>query len=344
MIYMKKINDEKGIVSILVSIVMMIVLTLLVLGLAQIGISDQKNALKRQLSTEAYYLAESGINNAINNNFTGNCSGGIVIDSASNASIPCVIASTAGTLKTSLYQLNNGQSKVVTVSGTESIARINFTWTGNSPISADQCTNTKLTTVSNWNCPYPLLMINIVSSDLLSGGVTSGLFKEGISNGKGIATIYLYPSTTESANTDLDSANKILRAKCSTSCSINVNIPNGLASKYYLRITPIYASTAITLSAYSSAGVQYNSNQAYVDSTGKVGNTSQRLYTRITTDSNIANLPNQGLIDQTPLFGIQTTQDLCKNFQGYYNSATDSVINTASQSGPSTQQGTQQAC
>ena len=48
----KKISlNEEGIVSILVTIVMMIVLTLLVLGLAQIGVSDQQNALKRQLST-----------------------------------------------------------------------------------------------------------------------------------------------------------------------------------------------------------------------------------------------------------------------------------------------------
>ena len=335
----KKISfNEEGIVSILVTIVMMIVLTLLVLGLAQIGVSDQQNALKRQLSTEAYYLAESGINYSINNNYTysGGCSnGGIIIDSTTKASIPCVLSSITNN---NLYQLNSGQSKVVPLSGTGNINSINLSWTGSNTtaISGTQCSNSGLTNVASWNCPYPILMVNIVSADLLqSGKYMDTLFKENLTDG--IATVYLYPYKYTGDPSTINSINQIIKVDChsGTSCSVNIN-PGDITQtlhKFYLRITPIYGSTSITLSGTLVNSGTITSNQTAIDSTGKVGTTSQRLYNRISTSTSI-NLSNQGSRDQTPLFGIQTTQDLCKNFQGYYNSSTDNVFNTASKTGP----------
>ena len=335
----KKISlNEEGIVSILVTIVMMIVLTLLVLGLAQIGVSDQQNALKRQLSTEAYYLAESGINYSINNNYPSNtCSnGGIIIDNTTKASIPCVFSSIS---TNNLYQLNSGQSKVVPLSGTDKINSINLSWTGSNTtaISVNQCSNSGLTKVASWNCPYPILMVNVISADLLqSGNNIDTLFKENLTDG--ITTLYLYPYYNGAGNSStITSINQIIKVDChsGTSCSVNIN-PGSITQnlhQFYLRITPIYGSTSIALSGTVINSGTIKSNQTAIDSTGKVGNTSQRLYNRISTSTSI-NLSNQGSSDQTPLFGIQTTQDLCKNFQGYYNSPTDNVFNTASKTGP----------
>ena len=327
----KKISfNEEGIVSILVTIVMMIVLTLLVLGLAQIGVSDQQNALKRQLSTEAYYLAESGINYSINNNYPSSaCSnGGIIIDSATKASIPCVLSSIT---KNNLYQLNSGQSRVVPLSGTDKINSINLSWTGSNTtaISVIQCTNTLLTKVDSWNCPYPILMVNVISADLLQSGKNiDTLFKENLTDG--ITTLYLYPYNGVGDSPTITSINQIIKVDCrsGTSCSVNIN-PGSITQnlhEFYLRITPIYGSTSIALSGTVINSGTIKSNQTAIDSTGKVGNTSQRLYNRIST-SNTTSLSNQGNSDQTPLFGIQTTKDLCKNFQGYYNSSTDKVFN-----------------
>ena len=351
---MKKINNnEKGIVSILVSMVMMIVLTLLVLGLAQIGVSDQQNALKRQLSTEAYYLAESGINNAINkgiSNGTSLCNS-ITLDSLSNSTIPCVITTSSGisgNLTTSLYQLNNGQSKVIPIDANlNNINDFTLNWGGTSGVNtgcSNSSTNFTLKSVANWNCPFPLLMVNLASADLFkTNALISDLFKEGASNG--IVTLYLYPTTDKSTNVNptiaSNGASQIIPVYCNTvtnKCNLKLNMTNMKHStKYYLRITAIYGSTAITLSAnqlISGVTSAIYSNQASIDSTGKVGTTAQRLYTRINTDTTITNLPNQGLIDQTPLFAIQTTNDLCKNFQGYYNSSSDYVFNTDSKTGP----------
>jgi len=334
----KKISlNEEGIVSILVTIVMMIVLTLLVLGLAQIGLSDQQNALNRQLSTEAYYLAESGINYSINNNYPSICSsGGIIIDSTTKASIPCVLSSITNN---NLYQLNSGQSKVVPLSGTDKINSINLSWTGSNTtaISVNQCKNTLLTIVVSWNCPYPILMVNVISADLLQSGKNiDTLFKENLTDG--ITTLYLYPYNGNGAgnSSTITSINQIIKVDChsGTSCSVNIN-PGSITQnlhEFYLRITPIYGSTSIALSGTVINSGTIKSNQTAIDSTGKVGNTSQRLYNRIST-SNTTSLSNQGNSDQTPLFGIQTTEDLCKNFQGYYNSSTDNVSNKEKQLG-----------
>ena len=330
----KKISlNEEGIVSILVTIVMMIVLTLLVLGLAQIGLSDQQNALKRQLSTEAYYLAESGINYSINNNYSSNCSnGGIIIDSTTKASIPCVLSSITNN---NLYQLNSGQSKVVPLSGTDNISSINLSWTGSNAISGNQCSNSGLTKVASWNCPYPILMVNIVSADLLQSGKNiDTLFKENLTDG--ITTLYLYPYNGVGDSSTITSINQIIKVDCrsGTSCSVNINTGNIAQNlhEFYLRITPIYGPTSIALSGTVINSGTIKSNQTAIDSTGKVGNTSQRLYNRIST-SNTTSLSNQGNSDQTPLFGIQTTKDLCKNFQGYYNSSTDNEFNKETQLG-----------
>jgi len=58
-------SDQKGMVSIIVTMVLMVVMSLIVLGFAQISRREQRDALDTQLSTEAFYAAESGVNDAV---------------------------------------------------------------------------------------------------------------------------------------------------------------------------------------------------------------------------------------------------------------------------------------
>lgn len=59
-----EIQNQGGMVSIIVTMIIMIVLSLIVLGFAQIARREQRQALDRQLSNQAFYAAESGINDA----------------------------------------------------------------------------------------------------------------------------------------------------------------------------------------------------------------------------------------------------------------------------------------
>ncbi|HET8709654.1 MAG TPA: PilX N-terminal domain-containing pilus assembly protein, partial [Candidatus Saccharimonadales bacterium] len=55
---------ESGMVAIMVTLILMVVISLLVLGFAQISRHEQGNTLDRHLSAQAFYAAESGINDA----------------------------------------------------------------------------------------------------------------------------------------------------------------------------------------------------------------------------------------------------------------------------------------
>ncbi len=59
-------QNESGMASILITMVTMIVVTLIVLGFAQISRRQQGNTLDRQLSAQAFYAAESAVNDARN--------------------------------------------------------------------------------------------------------------------------------------------------------------------------------------------------------------------------------------------------------------------------------------
>lgn len=57
-------DNQQGIVAIVVTIILMVILTLIVLSFAKISRREERDALDRQLSTQAFYAAESGIDYA----------------------------------------------------------------------------------------------------------------------------------------------------------------------------------------------------------------------------------------------------------------------------------------
>src|SRR3989344_39629 len=56
------ISNQRGMVSVIVTMILIIVMTLVVLGMSQNSNREQRQALDRQLSDQAFYNAESGIN------------------------------------------------------------------------------------------------------------------------------------------------------------------------------------------------------------------------------------------------------------------------------------------
>src|ERR1035438_10159281 len=57
-------SNQSGVVSIFVTLIIMIILSIVVIGFSQISRREARAALDRQLSTQAFYAAESGINDA----------------------------------------------------------------------------------------------------------------------------------------------------------------------------------------------------------------------------------------------------------------------------------------
>ncbi len=58
-------KDQTGLVSIIVTLIIMIILTLIVIGFARISRREQQQILDRQLSAQAFYAAETGVSDAV---------------------------------------------------------------------------------------------------------------------------------------------------------------------------------------------------------------------------------------------------------------------------------------
>lgn len=61
-----RIHDERGVVSITVAVVFILIITLVVLGFSQVTRRNEKQAIDRHLNSQAYYAAETGVNDAMN--------------------------------------------------------------------------------------------------------------------------------------------------------------------------------------------------------------------------------------------------------------------------------------
>lgn len=57
-------SDQRGFAAILVAMILILILSLLTVGFAQLMRREQRSALDKQLSSQAYYAAESGVNDA----------------------------------------------------------------------------------------------------------------------------------------------------------------------------------------------------------------------------------------------------------------------------------------
>lgn len=58
-------GNQEGVVAIVVTVIVLLVISLTALGLARLARREQQQSLDKQLSSEAFYLAESGVNDAV---------------------------------------------------------------------------------------------------------------------------------------------------------------------------------------------------------------------------------------------------------------------------------------
>ena len=58
-------RNQDGLVSIIIVVILMIVISIIVLSFAKVVRNEQRQTLDRQLSTQAYYAAESGVNTCL---------------------------------------------------------------------------------------------------------------------------------------------------------------------------------------------------------------------------------------------------------------------------------------
>lgn len=315
-------TNQSGMVSIMITMIMILVISLIVLGFAQVTRRNQREALDRQLSTQAYYAAESGINAAAkffaNNptvppvNTTDNCKTFIdspkylnhastVLSSANNVSYTCLMVNSkpASLRGAPLTQESNLVWHMKSSNGNP-FGSLEFTWEADPSYSgANKCSDygtSKLPPYGNWYCPYGILRVDIVSVAAVSNAVLESNATE--------HTIYMFPEGA-STSADLLSANKALvaHATCSMSCSATITGVRG--TEYYARLTMMYkdsGSVSVT-DGDPVLGVKFVEGQAVVDATGQATDELRRVQVRIPLVKATSAMPN---------FGLQSTDSICK--------------------------------
>ncbi len=311
-------TDEGGLISIAVTMIIAAMLTLMAVGFAKLSGREFRQALDQQLSSQAFYAAESGINAAIiNPSRTTSCSSPTPISTDSSAAVTCVLVNDEPTTL-EYSDISDAGSTVIPLhsSDTVPIASVTISWQskdGKSVFSND-CDG-KLFKPSDWGDKTPVMSAMLIPSQ--------GFANRDDLNSK-TQKLLLYPSAAGSCGATAgqyaasnNHANKggHGNANCDTSntpkyCSVVINGLDGVVggSEYVLRLISVYNHATVSVTARDTAGndVKFEDAQVEIDSTGKASDVVRRLKV------NIPHTDNKWANKLYPEFTVESMNGLCK--------------------------------
>lgn len=336
---MKKLRED-GIVSVTITVILMIIISITVLSFAQIVRREQRQALDNHLSNQAFYAAESGVNDArafIQKEFiakglvipdkhqcqnAGTPYGSLAMNMDDSRGYTCLLVT--GSPKSLYYDLSTSASSMVFpidangngVTG-NIINTLKVSWqskeAGNPRVGCDSsAVSANLPRHDQWNCGYGLIRLDLVPmTDLNREAFMRNMFTAFLSPVQGGVGQEGSVSYTAGTNIHGGSASQGLRpaARCDqTRCAINIT---GLsAGKYYARVSTLYRDAKLQIAARTDGNSQdlpLYGTQVVVDVTGKAVDVLRRIQVRVP-------LVGDGLHAD---YGVQTNDTMCKQFTSF---------------------------
>jgi hypothetical protein len=326
---LKKLN-QSGMVSIIVTIVLIIVLSLIVIAMSRNSIREQRQSLDRQLSDQAFYNAESGINDWVNKLFTDpalpaskdDCAPGDLstIGTEGTNSYTCVLYNK--TPEELVYEgvgLNNG--KTVEINPTAGLDELTFTWTpDNDNPEVSGCNlgsaSSALPASLPVGCDAGVLELTIIDPSVLN--------RDDLINNQSIS--YFLPNNSGSvASVDIATSKgranqgRRIPTLCDTAtkeckATVRVNIASG--SKMFANFKFLYNSSNLRINGKLAGNlVKFVGAQYMLDVTGKANDVLRRVQVRV---------PVKSQFDGTN-FSIQTSESLCKLIETNVNGASSTA-------------------
>jgi Tfp pilus assembly protein PilX len=331
-------KDEKGIASIMVAGIFIVIISLVATGFATLMRREQRQALDKQLSTQAYYAAESGVNDAIKYlathpsakssdcsktaDVTGNTSFGTNNDAISYT---CVLVDTTpdslnynpiSTDKSTILKLNAAGADTINISWQDSANNQNYvTASDGHPLSNADSRGVLHDEV--WQSG--VLRVSLMP-------ITQPITREKLI--KETQTLFLYPNlntTTGRKGTHQFSASKagqgvFVDGECNLAnsdinpeitpydCNMKItNLPAGVDS-YYIRLKSILTNHSVRITANGDGNqIELPGTQAVIDATGKANDVLRRIQVRVPINANYS----------YPEFGLETTNAICKDLELY---------------------------
>jgi hypothetical protein len=318
-------HDERGFASIVVALTLVIVLALITVGFAQLARREQQNALSKQLASQAYDAAETGINDAVQYihlhptavYIPNHCDTNVAtayspnLDAQNGVSYSCLmINDTPSNLYYSGVQPGANEGVRFTTSSTTppNLETMTIEWDSADKAHGRPSTNSGFSPVSTWNSPAA---IEFSLTPLGSGTVDrNSLVNDTF-------TTYLYPVTaggpgptpsTVAYNTAPGNQGNIAQANCaatganSSRCLATITgIPGTSPGGYLIHFLNLYDVSNITISGAVinpvPGPVNFVGGQVLIDSTGKAQDVLKRLEVRVAINP-LASLPDYAVSGQ----------------------------------------------
>ena len=322
-------TSQQGFVSIVVCLIIMIILSLVTIGFAQIMSKEQTQALDRQLSTQAFYAAESGVNDARvdMNSYTTTCSPVVAYDAAQTVKSTCVFVNKQP--KTIQFDNVGISPKVFPIHA--------INGAGNPVIPATLTIKWKKSSSTAGYSDFNSLAPNLFPAQAGAWGVNTGVgkvyvvpFKNGdtrdamisktgfmlLNPVAGGASLNVPLATTQGQN-----SGKIINGDCVAATSeCTIIIDTGFApgpplpyDELYFVISALYSPSNFTVEGADGTGASlfFKDVQAIVDSTGRTTDVLRRIQVRVPL-INSYNFAGSAITT----FGSGPTNGLCKLWTG----------------------------
>lgn len=325
-------RNQSGMASFLIVMILMVVITLIVLGFSQVTRRNQREALDRQLSSQAFYAAESGVNvttAAIASYVRANgvvslptktsCptsydpanaggTGTAIADLGTGVRYTCVLVNPNPS--TLVYRpITQRGSVVVPIQANGNLNKLTFSWKTQEGGADTTCTGSDaqvFPAAVAWNCDFGILRVDMVANP---AGSLANLSANTV-------TTYMTPLGGHSGTVSIPNFNtsdRVYMASAngcgSDTCSVTVDLINNTPS-YYLRIVSLYRdSRELTISGTIAGGAAatFSGAQAVVDTTGQAQDLLRRIQVRV--ELNSAEDPNT-----IPANALGSSSNICKRF------------------------------
>lgn len=331
-------RSEHGLVAIFSVLIIMAILTLLTIGFSNVVRNAQNRTLNDQLNTQAFYAAETAINDA-RNVIEANLGNLTSVDKTScgpNANFPnYILDASLGIEYTCLLidtsptegGFDNVGDPVVTKVKTKDGSRITmfqFGWDSPNPSDpvnnltfSQTCdyANMTLPTAAAWGNGVGMLRVDLVP--------TNAFDRTQMVNDS--YTFFLYPTSNTCANTNniigvqpgpTNQAGTLITECNSTGgfrCQGRILLPaTSTVSEFYMRMQSYYNEVATEFSVTTPLGVgELVDGWATVDATGKASGVYRRIRANIPVDASASY--NAGLSN---VFSLLSGESICKQLVG----------------------------
>ena len=333
-------DNQKGIMSIIVALVFIMILGLIVVSFGLASRSQNKQTVDNQLSTASYYAAQSGINEILkqisSNSYIADsttCQTSTIsalIFTNNNSKITCIKV-TESTASLLYNNVDTSVSQISNISSLYTTAAVPALYLGAYDLTITW--NNHDDTGSNTACPIALSRQSI--SAWKSSGCGAGILKLDLSVDPSQATsrsllnsysenIFLYPTKSgpQSANYQYNAGNpapiSVLGGVSGTRESATIHCSNANSSPFllgallpctWLNLRSLYASQDVTITASTPGGsaLAFKDSQISIDVTAVTSNVARRV---VETASVFTQVPNN-----TSNFALQTESTICKLLQ-----------------------------